>query len=246
MAVYVCSDIHGRYDRYCKLLEILDLSDSDMLYILGDVIDRNDNGGIDILLDVIRRDNVKLLIGNHEWFMIESLDYFKQLREHGLKYDYYSRVECWLQPCNGGSRTLQIFSQLSEREQSDIYWYLKDCPLIEVLTVNDKRYHLSHSYTVSNLEKDMYKLSDLDSREVYNIVWKSPFRHDEMHVSLRKYRKDLTYIIGHVPVQKLRDDIRVHMYHNLINIDCGCARPMGYESRLGCLCLDTMKEYYIE
>lgn len=28
----------------------------------------------------------------------------------------------------------------------------------------------------------------------------------------------------------------------MINIDCGCAFPGG---RLGCLCLDTMEEYYV-
>ena len=36
---YAVSDFHGRYDLYKKLLETLNLSDEDTLYILGDFVD---------------------------------------------------------------------------------------------------------------------------------------------------------------------------------------------------------------
>ena len=41
MSYYVCSDIHGRFDRYQKLLDQIQLTSDDRLFILGDVIDRN-------------------------------------------------------------------------------------------------------------------------------------------------------------------------------------------------------------
>lgn len=38
--IYVMSDLHGRYDLYIKMLERLNLQKPDMLYILGDFVDR--------------------------------------------------------------------------------------------------------------------------------------------------------------------------------------------------------------
>lgn len=72
---YVCSDIHGYYGSYCNMIK--KIKDSDTLFILGDVIDRG-NGGIKILQDIMKRPNVKFLMGNHEYMMINCLDMFKK------------------------------------------------------------------------------------------------------------------------------------------------------------------------
>ncbi len=40
LANYVISDIHGHYEYYVKMMEKIKFSNADMLYILGDVIDR--------------------------------------------------------------------------------------------------------------------------------------------------------------------------------------------------------------
>lgn len=37
--IYCCSDIHGMYDKYIKLLEVIDLKDDDTLFVLGDIVD---------------------------------------------------------------------------------------------------------------------------------------------------------------------------------------------------------------
>ena len=39
---YVTSDIHGRLDRLKKLIDTTQLSQEDMLYIIGDLVDRGD------------------------------------------------------------------------------------------------------------------------------------------------------------------------------------------------------------
>ena len=36
---------------------------------------------------------------------------------------------------------------------------------------------------------------------------------------------------------------KIYQKGNLIDIDCGCIYPGG---KLGCLCLDTMEEFYVE
>lgn len=48
------------------------LKDNDTLYIIGDVIDRG-SSGIAILRDIMKRTNVELLLGNHEWMLLQSL-----------------------------------------------------------------------------------------------------------------------------------------------------------------------------
>ena len=46
--IYAMSDLHGCYEKYIKMLDKINFSDSDTLYILGDVVDRGD-GGIKLL-----------------------------------------------------------------------------------------------------------------------------------------------------------------------------------------------------
>ena len=40
MTRYVCSDIHGQYSLFLKALDRIGFSESDHMYIIGDVIDR--------------------------------------------------------------------------------------------------------------------------------------------------------------------------------------------------------------
>jgi len=42
--VYAISDIHGYYDKYIRMLDKIEFNKNDMLYVIGDVIDRGDDG----------------------------------------------------------------------------------------------------------------------------------------------------------------------------------------------------------
>ena len=42
--IYAMSDLHGCYNLYVKMLEKINFSDEDTLYLLGDYVDRGDNG----------------------------------------------------------------------------------------------------------------------------------------------------------------------------------------------------------
>ena len=61
--IYAVSDLHGCYDKYRNMLEKIHFSETDTLYILGDVVDRGD-GGIRILQDMAARRNVIPIKGN--------------------------------------------------------------------------------------------------------------------------------------------------------------------------------------
>ena len=51
---YAMSDLHGRYDLYIKMLEKITFTGNDTLYILGDFVDRGDEG-LKIVLDSERQ-----------------------------------------------------------------------------------------------------------------------------------------------------------------------------------------------
>ena len=69
---YATSDLHGYpIDSFLRLLEKAGFSDSDVLYVLGDVIDRNGDGGVAMLRWMMRQENVTLIRGNHESMMLE-------------------------------------------------------------------------------------------------------------------------------------------------------------------------------
>lgn len=67
MATYVISDIHGCYDAYKEMLEKIQFSENDMLYVLGDVLDRGPHP-IRIIQDLMRRPNVVCLGIMNIWF----------------------------------------------------------------------------------------------------------------------------------------------------------------------------------
>lgn len=72
---YVISDIHGCSKTLKALLDKIELSKKDELYILGDYIDRgpDSKGVIDLILDLKRLNyNVICLMGNHEQMLIEE------------------------------------------------------------------------------------------------------------------------------------------------------------------------------
>lgn len=65
---YVISGIHVCYNEYMELLNKIKFSDEDELYILGDAVDRGPEP-IKVLKDIMNRQNVIFIIGNHDFIM---------------------------------------------------------------------------------------------------------------------------------------------------------------------------------
>ena len=72
MATYVISDIHGEYGKFMELLDIIHFSVEDILYVLGDVVDRGKNP-VKTLLKMMEMPNVIPIAGNHEQMMLECM-----------------------------------------------------------------------------------------------------------------------------------------------------------------------------
>ena len=71
--IYFVSDIHGEYDLFLKLLDKLHFSDSDTMYVLGDIIDKGCES-IKLVEFIRRKSNIKVILGNHEFSFLKYYD----------------------------------------------------------------------------------------------------------------------------------------------------------------------------
>lgn len=213
------SDIHGMYNKYIEMLELIKFNKEDELYILGDIFDRG-NKPIDILEHIIAHKNIHLILGNHEDMF---LDWYN--------YGNYSWISC-----NGGDTTLkqlqeyQMKSNINHMEA--VAQYISRLPLYKIVEVNNVKYFLVHAEVDTEIDKEIsYQSKD-------KLLW----GREEVHID--KQFKDYVVIHGHTPVQLIEQNNNgtiIKRKHN-IYIDCGACFNNG---KLGCLRLDDLKEFYV-
>ena len=229
--IYVISDLHGRFDRYQQMLEVIEFTLDDTLYVLGDVIDRGPDG-IKILQDMMFRPNIFPLLGNHEftaaiclpWLMQEVTD--QSL--NALDGTQIAALSEWI--ANGGGVTLRSLKELATEEREEILEYFREMELFAEMETNGRSFVLTHS-GLSNFSPGR-PLSDYNLEDFL-------FCRPGMDTV---YFPDKFLIFGHTPTRYLSGQDKILRQKTWIDIDCGCAAPSG---RLGCLCLDTMEEFYV-
>ena len=236
---YVTSDIHGCYDKYEKMLETIEFSDNDTLYVLGDVLDWGPQP-LAVLRDMSMRANVIPILGNHEYAAYEIINQFSlvELTEEGVKArpgcdvnieTYILEVQDWVDI--GGGPTVKDFGTLSDEEREDYLEYLEDFSLFETVKVNGKKYILTHA----GLPKGATK-NNLDKFDAYDYAAASlDYDHNDFDGAI--------LITGHYPPCNTGEDNRRKIYRkgNHIALDTGAA----FGEPLACLCLDTDEEFYI-
>ncbi len=261
MRTFVLSDIHGYYKTFLKMLEQIRFSDDDFMYVMGDVIDRGDQG-IAIIRDIMKRKNMEMFLGNHELMMLNAIEYQRK-KKQGLIFDdpfddHLTPYELWTHPANGGNRTFEEFYKLKQKEQDAIEEFLRGLRLIKRVKVGGHSFHLSHSYSLDyRFGKELF-FKDVAPKVAERIVWDSLFEQDgdpfvEPEIYSFGYKSD-TYVVGHIFTQRLNhvDEYgRGLIYkqkkfrgYRIIDIDCGMALN-NKSSRLGCMQLETGEEYYV-
>ena len=165
--IYCMSDVHGDYEKYRRMLEKIRLSDGDLLYLLGDVVDRGPHP-VRILLDMMQRPNVKPLLGNHEYMAVLCLRFLtRQVTEESVSAlcaENFQDLINWQR--EGGSSTLREFGQLSSEQRSAVLEYLMDFELYEEIQVNGQDYLLVHAGP-ANFSPDR----PLDSYGLHELIW---------------------------------------------------------------------------
>lgn len=236
---YVMSDLHGEYELYQTMLEQIEFSDADTLYILGDVLDRGPHP-VKILLDMMERPNVEFLCGNHELMGLSCLCFLcrditpKNLEEAEREADRLSRKMLEWQ-LNGSKTTLDEFYELGRRDRRAVLDYIRGAELFAEVESGDRTYILVHG-GLGNFrpEKQLWEYSPDE------LLWTRP------HYSTPYFTDDRYVITGHTPTQTIPDHPRpgyIFKQNHHIAIDCGCFLPKG---RLACIRLEDEQEFYAE
>lgn len=233
MATYVTSDIHGEYDKFIRLLDKIDLKETDILYILGDVLDRGPHP-MKVLCKLMEMPNVIPMVGNHELMAMTCLDFLcKEITEESIEEIELGMAEelsCWM--INGCATTIDEFYKLDRTMQKKVIAYIKEFRTYAELTVNEKEYLLVHAGLGNfSQEKDMgdYTLDEL--------LWERPDYAIQ-------YFDDKYIVTGHTPTQNILGNPRpgfIYQKNNHIAIDCGAYTRGG---RLAAICLETGEEFY--
>ncbi|MCJ8288357.1 MAG: metallophosphoesterase [Flavobacteriales bacterium] len=206
MGVYAISDIHGEDFKFRKLLKLLRLKKTDILYLLGDYIDRGSQSKevLDTIFLLLESGfDIRCIRGNHEQMLLDALS----------DSDVSSEV-AWLK--NGGDKTLSSFSTSEISRIPDQYVdFLKSLP-----------YYLDYeNYLLVHAGIDMTTIDPLS--ETQALLWLRDWSsvYDESWINGR------TVIHGHTPMKASFLLSQENISNDVICIDNGSfmkgAKEMG-------------------
>ena len=216
------SDIHGQFRAMKRILEYVNFSDNDTLYVLGDMIDRGKDS-LKVLLYCMHRKNIKVIKGNHELMMQEAL-------ENGV-HQNPDDVKIWYQ--NGG---LVTDSGIKTREDAEKYYnYIKSLPSYFDIEVAGRKYLLVHAaISAPDISKGA-KYDNLSTKNIVEYSEKNNYcfwgRDDWETIQTRKlYFPEHKIVHGHTPILT-----PVTWWDGVLNIDTGA----GSNRKLSCYVPET-------
>lgn len=223
--IYVMSDLHGRYEAFLQMLDIIHFCEEDLLFLNGDIIDCGE-APLRLLLNISYRTNVFPVLGDREF---RARPILRALYAGGDPLPH-EQVERWLQ--EGGESTLREMDALPSEQQKSVLDYLDDLPIFEAVTVHDVNYIMVHGGLAGF--SAARRMESYRAEEV--ILPSAPFG--------RRYYKNSRILTGHTPTYHMgefhRGKMLVTPYQ--IALDCGAAEGIG----LGCYCIESGEEFYVK
>lgn len=147
MAVYVTSDAHGHVRALDEVLEQVSLGADDVLYVLGDLIDRGpDPMGVVSLVRSLPQ--ARVLLGNHELLMLEATASAGAPQDGAfdtshLGVEGFTNWFNWMN--NGGAATSEQLEQLSNDDYVEYLNWVESLPLHDVAVAGGRTYALVHA-----------------------------------------------------------------------------------------------------
>lgn len=222
---YVCSDIHGEYELFMKLLQYICFSQSDEMIICGDIIDKG-TGSVRLLGLVSEYKNFSFILGNHEHDFLKY--YYSLMKDRDDNYDEVLRK---LQDYFPGDGKLLSWNHMDWLERQPYY-------------IERKEFICVHSGIPVLRDNTLMNIEEVTANQlVYDRRFKEPsvlpdsdkcvfFGHTPTNYLTGKHE-----IIAYPKVkkpQKTTDFIKIHL-------DIGSWLGGG----VGCLCIDSMKCHYV-
>lgn len=190
--IFAIGDIHGCSNTFRALIKKINLEKSDIVYCIGDYIDRgaDSKGVIDFILQ-LREQNYQIhtLRGNHEQMMLQSTESEEQFNH-------------WI--TNGGDATLKNFGVNSVNELSSEYVNFFNNTKYFVETDKYVFVHAGLNFIIPDPFKDEESM-----------LWIRDFSVDTFKLQNR------LLIHGHTP-KSAKYILSQKFENGVINIDAGC------------------------
>ena len=228
--IYVTADLHGySLEAFQQLLQSAGFGEADYLFVLGDVIDRGDDG-VTLLRWMIQQPNVQMILGNHEAMLLACEFLFDPVTEESLgKLDAgkLAMVSNWM--ANGAAPTLAALRSLLKTQPDvleGVLDYLHDAPLYDTVEAGGRSFVLVHGGL-----GNFHPHRPLHHYTAEELLWTRPTLQT-------KYYDDATVIFGHTPTVYFGSEYR----GRAVKTDTWVCIDTGDKPML--LRLDDMKAFY--
>lgn len=249
--VYAISDIHGHFKEFMKMIEKIHFSENDEMYVVGDAIDRGKDG-MKVISYIMAHKNIHMIMGNHEhmfmhWFMKKAHPYYCE------PYSDFEMQQIWFR--NGGEKTIRQYTyKYTEEEKRAIRDFIRNLPYEYKINVDGKNFWLVHARPNNFPVYDEAFKKDPTYNCVYNMkvedaqtssIWN---RIGIDGQNIPEVPDNTIVIVGHTPTPFYTGKLPEKVYKisdNIIDIDCGMVARNPEDRCLGCICLNTMEEFYV-
>jgi serine/threonine protein phosphatase 1 len=220
---YVTAGICGDWNKYNALLRAINLKETDILYVIGDVADYGEQG-MEVLTDMSMRANVYPVSGKHDLLALRMLNGFDKMLKSGAMPDPDFAAEMTAWAADGGKPTLDGFRALEEEMREGVLDYLAEFALFEEVETKKGDFVLVYA-GIGDFDPDV-SLEEYEPEDFF-----VPAEAED------RFFEDRTLIVGCVPTESGR----IEREEGIIRLDCG-AREGG---ALAALCLETGEEFYV-
>lgn len=195
------------------------------------MVDRGEKG-IEILQLVMRTPNIHMLLGNHEYMMMQ---YFEAGADEIIK-------RRWNR--NGNHTTLRGLDRVTEEEKAEILAFIGSLPSQVTLSVDKNRYRLVHGFIGENTHDRVWnrpKLSDVPELNEGErlIVGHTPVCEYACHGGDEDF-----YVYSRALTQR-GEHFRILHAPGFVDVDCCVGYGMS-AARLACLRLEDGAEFYVK
>lgn len=226
--IYCMSDIHGRIDLFEKMLEKINLQSGDMLYVVGDSIDRG--GGLKVIKKIKELQDkglATLLMGNHELMLWNNFDNHKDNTYIESALDRIKEIQ------DNGKKDIEKSNKI--KENPNIFGLfgmvsILGRKLTDLTELNNKQAEIQKSLATTarcsaaeewETFKDLSNLTDDERAELFEFMLKLPY---DKEISVN----DKNYLLVHGGISESNENIeskianlfvREDFYMNKVNCE---------------------------
>lgn len=270
---YVISDIHGMYGSYMEVIK--KLSKEDKLYIIGDVIDRGDEG-IKIIQDIMERQRktnngpqIIFLLGNHEVMFLQTVNlmltygmnrddlirlvenkdnievFYDSIKSKGVSQEEIEAISNWINNNHGDKTIFRYLEDLGPSKMKETYKFLLEANVILPQKIGEQDFLFVHAMPIG----DKNKLEEMKkTRKGYNITELTLEEYRFMLTERDEETYQLAQDAGFITIcghTPTPGMITSMKNEGFIRVDAGCGQGKS-TSKLALYCIEDESVEYID